>query len=149
MVQPASLEGKEDPLSLSSSPLRSTPTTMSPICCGRPAIKRPTPDPIPVSAPISAPVTPPNNDFFQKFMQTFMERAQAPAALTALSLAAEARDNTDRPLKPQNPNLYYSNLLMECYYFCQQCKDHFEVAGSLGHKRISFGAEFLKDRIFN
>ncbi len=38
---------------------------------------------------------------------------------------------------------------MECYYFCQQCEDHFKVAGSLGHKRVPFAAGFLKDRILN
>ncbi len=38
---------------------------------------------------------------------------------------------------------------MECYYFCQQCEDHFEVAGSLTYKRIPFVAGFLKDRIWN
>ncbi len=38
---------------------------------------------------------------------------------------------------------------MECYYFCQQCEDHFEVAGLLGHKRVLFAAGFLKDRILN
>ncbi len=38
---------------------------------------------------------------------------------------------------------------MECYYICQQCEDHFEVAGFLGHKRVPFAAGFLKDRILN
>ncbi len=38
---------------------------------------------------------------------------------------------------------------MECYYFCQQCENHFEVAGSLGHKRVRFAVGFLKDRILN
>ncbi len=72
---------------------------------------------------------------------------QAPAALVAS--AAEARDNTDRPLKPRNPVLYYDNLHMEWYYFCQQYEDHFEVVESLGHKRVLFAIRFLKDRILN
>ncbi len=38
---------------------------------------------------------------------------------------------------------------MECYYFCQQCEDYFEIARSLGHKCILFAAGFLKDRILN
>ncbi len=71
-------------------------------------------------------------------------RDQAPAAP-----AAKARDDTDRPFKPQNPDLYYSPSHIERYYFCQQCEDHFEVAGSLGHKGIAFAARFLKDRILN
>ncbi len=74
-------------------------------------------------------------------------RDQIPAAQAAP--AAEARDDTNRPLKPQNPDLYYGNLYMECYYFCQQCEDHLEVVGSLGHKRVLFTTGFLKDRILN
>ncbi len=71
------------------------------------------------------------------------------AAPTAPALDVEARDDTDRSLKPQNPDLYYGNLHMECYYFNQQYKDHFEVAGSLGHKRVPFATGFLKDHILN
>ncbi len=85
-------------------------------------------------------------------MQTCIEkvRDQVPAAPAALAApAVEARDNTNKPLNPQNPDLYYGNLHMECYYFCQQREDYFEVAGSLGHKRIPFAAGFLKDRILN
>ncbi len=84
-------------------------------------------------------------------MRTCIERvqAQAPAALAASAPDVRARDDTDRPLKPRNLDLYYSKSHMECYYFCQQCEDHFEVAGSLGHKRVSFAAGFLKNRILN
>ncbi len=72
---------------------------------------------------------------------------QVPAALAAS--AAEAKDNTHRPLKPQNLDLYYSHLHIECYNFCQQYKNHFEIAGLLGHKRILFATGFLKDCILN
>ncbi len=75
---------------------------------------------------------------------------QAPTAPAAPAApAAEDRDDTDKPLKPRNLNLYHDHLHMECYYFCQQCEDHFEVVGLLGHKRISFAAGFLKDSILN
>ncbi len=71
-------------------------------------------------------------------------------ALAALvAPATKARDDTDRPLKLRNPDLYYGNSHMECYYFCQQCEDHFEVARSLDHKRVLFAVGFLKDRILN
>ncbi len=76
-----------------------------------------------------------------------MERAQALVVLVAP--ATETRNDTNRPLKLWNPNLYYGHLHMECYYFCQQCEDHFEVVRSLGHKRIPFAAGFLKDHILN
>ncbi len=80
-------------------------------------------------------------------MRTFIERVQALAALVAL--AVEAKNDTNRPLKTWNPDLYYSHLYIECYYFYQQCEDHFEVAGSLGHKHVPFAAIFLKDHILN
>ncbi len=121
---------------------------MPPVCCGRPAIRAPT-----LGSALALTPVAPSNDFFQEFLRIFMERTQAPAAPTALAApaapVAEARDDTHRSLKPRNPDLYYGHLHMECYYFCQQCKDHFEVAGLLGHKRIPFAAGFLKDRILN
>ena len=58
-------------------------------------------------------------------------------------------DALDRPLIPQNVDRYYSHLYIKCYYFCQQYENHFEVARSLGHKRIPFAVEFLKNHILN
>ncbi len=155
MVQPARLEAKKiRPLFRRlCSPLHSLLPTMLPACRGRPALRRPAQDPAsPGPEPALAPVPAPNNDLFQEFMWTCIERVrnQVPAAPAALAApAAEARDDTDRSLKPQNPDLYYGHLHMECYYFYQQCKDYFEVAGLLGHKCVSFAAGFLKDRILN
>ncbi len=82
-------------------------------------------------------------------MRTYIEMVWDQVLVALAAPAAEARDDTNRPLKPWNPDLYYGNLHMECYYFCQQCEDHFEVAGSLGHKRVFFAAGFLKNRILN
>ncbi len=45
-----------------------------------------------------------------------METSQAPSVLAAL--AVEIRDDSNRPFKPQNPDLYYSHLHIEYYYFC-------------------------------
>ncbi len=126
---------------------------MPPTCGERPALRRPAQGPAspsPEPAPVPAPA--PNNDLFQKFIRMYIKRVrdQAPTAPAApATLAAEARDNTNRPLKPRNPDLYYDNLHMECYYFCQQCEDHFDVARSLDHKRVLFAAGFLKDYILN
>ncbi len=89
---------------------------MPPIRCGRPAIGPPAPGPVPAPAP--APMAPPN-DLFQEFMQTFMKKTQAPTAPVAPAPDAEARDDIDRPLKSRNPDLYYGNSHMKCYYFCQ------------------------------
>ncbi len=102
---------------------------MPPTCCRRLALRRLAPSPaqslaflglVPVSASIPAPtlVALPN-DLFQEFIRTYIEkvRDQAPVALVAPDI--EAKDNPNRPLKPRKPNLYYSNLYMESYYFCQ------------------------------
>ncbi len=89
------------------------------LAIGRPALGSEAPAPGPVPAPAPAPAPVPNNDLFQEFMRTCIERVrdQAPAAPAAP--AAETKDKTDRLLKPRNPDLYYGNLHMECYYFCQ------------------------------
>ena len=61
---------------------------------------------------------------------------------------AKAREDAlDRPLKSQNLNLYYGHSHMECYYFCQQYEDDFEVTRFLAHKHVLFVAGFLKNRI--
>ena len=36
---------------------------------------------------------------------------------------------------------------MDCYHFCQQCKDHFETAGATGTNRTPFAASFLRGNI--
>lgn len=57
---------------------------------------------------------------------------------------ADFRDKAlDKTLKAKNPNLYYGNLNIECYYFCQQYKDRFETIRAKKYKRISFVALFL------
>ena len=103
--------------------------------------------PTPASAPGSAapaPVSSSTEELFEQFMQTYMETVRNPA----LAPPAEPREEaSDRPLKARNPDLYYGNSHMECYYFRQQYEDHFETAGAKGHKRVPFAASFLKDRI--
>lgn len=46
-------------------------------------------------------------------------------------------------LKTQNSNLYYRSLDIKCYYFCQQCKDHFNTANAISHQYIFFVALFF------
>lgn len=79
-------------------------------------------------------------------MRTCIKKVQDQALATP---AIEVRDNFNRLFKPWNPHLYYKNLHIEYYYFCQQYKDYFEVAGLLDHKYVFFAAKFLKDHIFN
>ncbi len=89
-----------------------------------------------------APASAATNVLFQQLIETCIEQARD-------QVPARPRDESDRPLKPRNPDLYYGNSHMECYLFCQQCEDHFETAGAQGHKRVPFAAGFLKGRILN
>ena len=53
----------------------------------------------------------------------------------------------EQSLKARFPDLYYGNSHMDCYRFCQQCKDHFETAGAKGPNRIPFAALFLRGSV--
>lgn len=79
---------------------------------------------------------------FSKILYKFL----IPAALVTSDTNTRG-DNINRLFKPQNPDLYYGNLYIKCYYFCQQCRDYFEVARLLDHKYVSFAIKFLKDCI--
>ena len=46
-------------------------------------------------------------------------------------------------LKAKVPKVYYGKLHMDCYHFCQQCKDYFETAGAPETNRTPFAASFL------
>ena len=81
-------------------------------------------------------------------MRTYIQKIQDQAPVAPL-LSVKARDNFDRSLKSRNFDFYYSHMYMECYYFCQQYKDYFEIAGSQGYKRVFFATGFLKDCILN
>ena len=45
--------------------------------------------------------------------------------------------------KAKVPDVYYKKSHMDCYHFCQQCKDHFMTAGAIGTNRTLFAAFFL------
>ena len=101
-------------------------------------------------APLSlepAPALALNNDLFQEFMRTCIKKVRDQVFIAPNTKIRE--DILDKLLKPRNLDLCYGNSHMECYYFCQQCEDHFEVTRLLGHKRVPFAARFLKDHIFN
>lgn len=44
-------------------------------------------------------------------------------------------------------NLYYGNLYIDCYWFCQQCKDYFDTAEANGANCILFAALFFRGLI--
>ena len=51
------------------------------------------------------------------------------------------------PLKARFPDLHHGKSHMECYYFCQQCEDHFATASATGSNQTPFTASFLCGRI--
>ena len=58
-------------------------------------------------------------------------------------IAPPALELQEKPFKAWFADLYYGNLHMNCYWFCQQCKDHFEIARAKRPNRIPFAASFL------
>lgn len=49
--------------------------------------------------------------------------------------------------KARNPKLYYDSTPIEYYYFCWQCKDHFDMVGTTNYQRVSFMVLFFSNRI--
>ena len=58
-------------------------------------------------------------------------------------IASPTLEPQEKPLKARFTDLYYGNFHMDCYWFCQQCEDHFETAGAKESNRILFAALFL------
>lgn len=54
----------------------------------------------------------PSNVIFRQFMETYIKQAKNQAS-------ASPKNNFDKSLNPWKPDIYYSNLYMECYYFYQ------------------------------
>ncbi len=49
--------------------------------------------------------------------------------------------------KAKTPDVYRIRSHMECYKFCQQCKDYFAICVVTGTNQILFAAFFLRDQI--
>ena len=102
----------------------------------------PTPTPVVFCAPTPAPATAPafalstDNELFKQFIKAYLE-AQVPGQK---EVDPEPRK---QPPKDQFPDLYYANLHMDYYQFCQQYEDHFITAGTKRSNRILFAALFL------
>lgn len=74
-------------------------------------------------------------------MQTCIEKVRK--QLSPPIPGASQKKLSNRVIKTKKSNLYYANFHMECYYFCQQYKDHFKIIGTKGHKRVLFAALFF------
>ena len=86
--------------------------------------------------PAQPPVPSSTEELYQQLLKTY--------ATTVKLLEQNHRfSHCKQPLKGRFPNLYYGNLQMNCYHFCQQCKDNFETARARGSSCIPFAASFL------
>ena len=92
--------------------------------------------PIPVPAPIPAPV--PINKLFKKFLKAYLESNQG----SRQSLAER-----EQIFKAKISEVYYGKLYMNCYHFCQQCKDYFKTSRATRANRTLFVASFLHKNI--
>ena len=102
--------------------------------------RNPTPGPNLVLALISAPVfalppTPvPTNELFKQFMKAYLESNQGPR---------QPLVEYKQHFKAKIPEVYYCKSHMDCYHFCQQCKDYFKIVGATGTNRTPFTTSFL------
>ena len=95
------------------------------------------PTPPEASIPPLVPLT--SEDLFTKFMKVFMKTTQ-----TKAQALAEPREH---PLKARTLETYSGKSHIDCYHFCQQCKDYFETSGTTGMNCTSFAATFLRGAI--
>ena len=52
-----------------------------------------------------------------------------------------------QPFKAKVPDLYYGKLHMDCYHFCQKCKDHIEISWAIETNWTPFVASFFCENI--
>ena len=98
----------------------------------------PAPVPAPIPAPVPAPAPPSSDELFRQFMRAYLESNQGPKLPPA---------EHERSLKAKVPKVYYDKSHMDCFHFCQQCKDYFETAGATGTNRTPFATFFLRGSI--
>ena len=89
---------------------------------------------IPAPTPAPAPSPAPTNELFKKFIKAYLESNQRPR---------KPPEERKRTFKAKIPEVYYSKLYMDCYHFCQQCKDHFETTGATGFNRTPLATIFI------
>ena len=77
-----------------------------------------------------------DNKLFKQFIKAYLEAH----VLGQIEVDSEPRKQL---LKARFADFYYSILRMDCYQFCQQCKDHFKTAGAKRPNKNLFAALFL------
>ena len=149
-----SLDPVEDELARDPGPVRgphSGSTSPAPSCNPIPGpklvpalipalIPAPVPAPVPtlVSAPVPTLVPAPalfsSDKLFKQFIKAYLESNKRPRQPPA---------EREQSFKAKVPKVYYGKLYMDCYHFCQQCKDHFETAKATGTNRTPFATSFF------
>ena len=94
---------------------------------------------VPTPAPATAPAVTPSldNELFKQFMKAYLE-VQVPGQTKVDSKPCK------QPCKVRFPDFYYVNLHMDCYWFCQQCEDHFKTIKAKRPNKILVAALFLR-----
>ena len=83
-------------------------------------------------------------DDLQRILKAVLE-ARAPALAPTLALV-----NFEVPqekVKAHSPDVYRRKSHIDCYNFCQQCKDYFATIRATGPTQILFATSFFGDRI--
>ena len=91
-----------------------------------------------ISVPVLALAPPCSNQLFKQIMRAYLKSNQR---------SRQPPIEYERSLKAKVSEVYYSKLHMDCYHFCQQCKDHFENAGATETNRTCFAAFFFRGNI--
>ena len=92
------------------------------------------PTPAPAFAPAAAPSL--DNKLLKQFMKAYLK-------VQVLNWTKVDSESCKQSLTARFLDLYYDNLHMDYYQFCQQCKDHSGTAGAKKPNRIPFSALFL------
>ena len=120
-----------DPSPTNNSHLGSTSSTL---------FYKPTPGPalflafIPAQIPAPALALLSFDNLFKQFMKAYLEsnqRLKQPPA------------EREQFFKAKMPDVYYKKLYMDCYHFCQQCKDYFETPRATRANRTPFAVFLL------
>lgn len=77
-------------------------------------------------------------------MQTYIDTVKNPVQ-TPISLALVK--SKKQSFKARFPELYFGKSYLDCYWFCQQCKDYFDTIRATGNNYTLIAAFFLWDGI--
>ena len=88
--------------------------------------------------PAPAPALPSSNKLFKQFIKAYLESNQG---------LKQPPAEREQSFKAKVVDIYYRKLHIDCYHFCQQCKDHFETAEATGANWTLFAASFLCENI--